>query len=89
MVARLSKALKTEESESISAENQIESNVDASENTSAGNDINECASNENSMDIDLADIVIIDEYDSTKNESKNESSSKKVKINRKNIIYLE
>lgn len=33
------------------------------------------------MDIDLADIVVIDEYDSTKNEGKHESSSKRVIIN--------
>lgn len=95
LVARLSKALKTEESESIVAvENQNESNADASGEayttsvdgvvtgggggaSNSSNDMHESASND-SIDIDMADIVVIDEYDSTKNDSKNESSSKRV-----------
>ena len=83
LVARLSKALKAEESESICAETQIDSNNDAPEAQLASNSSNEVhdyASNDSmdNMDIDLADIVVIDEYDSTKNESKHESSSKRV-----------
>lgn len=93
LVARLSKALKTEESESIvAAENQSESNADGGtgetlttsvDGVTAGggsnnsNDMHESASND-SIDIDMADIVVIDEYDSTKNDTKNESSSKRV-----------
>lgn len=93
MVARLSKALKTEESESIvAAENQSESNADggtgethttsgdivtARGGSSNSNDMHESASND-SIDIDMADIVVIDEYDSTKNDTKNESNSKRV-----------
>lgn len=93
LVARLSKALKTEENESIvAAENQSESNADGGSgeaHTTSGdgamvgggsnnsNDMHESASND-SIDIDMTDIVVIDEYDSTKNDSKNESSSKRV-----------
>lgn len=83
--------MKTEESESIvAAENQSESNADGGEvHTTSGdgvmtgsnnsNDMHESASND-SIDIDMTDIVVIDEYDSTKNDSKNESSSKRVCI---------
>lgn len=81
MVARLSKALKIEEKESINTETQYESNAEATGNPVVVNEIIECPSNDNSMDIDMADIVIIDEYDSTKNDSKNESSSKRVNNN--------
>lgn len=82
LVARLSKALKAEESESVCVENQNESNIDTTEvqlASNSSNELHELASND-SMDIDLADIVVIDEYDSTKNESKHESSSKRVNI---------
>lgn len=95
LVARLSKVLKTEENESlVAAENQNESNAaddDEAHTTSGGgdgtagagsnnsNDMHESASND-SIDIDMADIVVIDEYDSTKNDNKNESSSKRVCI---------
>ncbi|XP_031629279.1 cell division cycle and apoptosis regulator protein 1-like isoform X2 [Contarinia nasturtii] len=76
LVARLSKTLKSEETESISAENQNESNVVASATQIASSEINE---SNDSMDIDLADIVIIDEYvlDSTKIDSKHDSASKR------------
>lgn len=85
-MARLSKALKTEESESLAAaENQNESNAGDGEahatsgdGSNNGNDMHDSASND-SIDIDMADIVVIDEYDSTKNDSKNESSSKRVR----------
>lgn len=83
LVARLSKTLKTEESESVNAEdNQNEGNAETSETqavSNSSNEINECASND-SIDIDLADIVIIDEYDSTKTDSKHDSGSKRVSI---------
>lgn len=72
-MARLSKALKAEETEAE------EKKVDEPENNDSNADLHESASND-SMDIDLADIVVIDEYDSTKNE-KNESSSKRVCTN--------
>lgn len=74
LVARLSKALKAEETEAE------ERKVDEPENNDSNADLHESASNDDSMDIDLADIVVIDEYDSTKNE-KNESSSKRVCTN--------
>lgn len=74
LVARLSKALKVEETEAE------ERKVDEPENNDSNADLHESASNDDSMDIDLADIVVIDEYDSTKNE-KNESSSKRVCTN--------
>lgn len=89
LVARLSKVLKTEENESlVAAENQNESNAADGDETHAtsgdgvtsgcgSNDLHESASND-SIDIDMADIVVIDEYDSTKNDNKNESSSKRV-----------
>lgn len=80
LVTRLSKALKSEENDSILAENQNESNIDESEAQAGSNSSNgalECASND-SMDIDLADIVVIDEYDSTKAD-KTESRSKRVR----------
>lgn len=83
LVARLLKVLKTEEIESVCAENQNECNIEATEAQIASNSSNEvleCASNDTSMDIDLADIVIIDEYDSTKNDSKHDTSSKRVNI---------
>lgn len=81
LVARLSKALKTEENESI-AEQTIETIIEGSDpqtSTTNNNEINEFASNDSmDIDIDMSDIVIIDEYDSTKNESKHDSSSKRV-----------
>lgn len=80
LVTRLSKALKSEENDSILAENQNESNIDESEAQAGSNSSNgalDCASND-SMDIDLADIVVIDEYDSTKAD-KTESRSKRVR----------
>lgn len=84
LIARLSKALKSEENESISAEHLNESNAEATENkadSNNSNDINECASNDSmDIDLDLDNIVVIDEYDSTKNDSKHESSSKRVRI---------
>lgn len=83
LVARLIRCLKTEEIESVCAENQNVCNIDATEAqvaSNSSNEVQECASNDNSMDIDLADIVVIDEYDSTKNDSKHESSSKRVNI---------
>lgn len=94
LVARLSKALKTEESESIvAAEIQSESNtevhttsgdgVTASGGSNNSNDMHESASND-SIDIDMTDIVVIDEYDSTKNDTKNESSSKRVCVHMNN-----
>lgn len=86
LVARLSKALKAEENDAIAAENLNESNAETTESqadNNAGNDVNEYASND-SMDIDLADIVVIDEYDAindtARNDSKTESSSKRVNI---------
>lgn len=81
LVARLSKVLKTEESEPISVEIQNESNIDEPEaqtGSNSSNEINDCASND-SMDIDMADIVVIDEYDSTKAD-KSESRSKRVSL---------
>lgn len=87
LVARLSKVLKTEESESILAENQNESIADEPEPQATGsnssNEAHDCGSND-SMEIDLADIVVIDEYDSTKNDSKHESSSKRVSLSKFN-----
>lgn len=77
LAARLSKALKTEESESISAKSANADKADEPETIDA--DAHESGSND-SMDIDMADIVIIDEYDSTKNDTKNESSSKRVRF---------
>lgn len=99
LVARLSKALKTEESESlVAAENQSESNPDGGSGeaqtmtsgdgggSNNSNDImHESASND-SIDIDMADIVVIDEYDSTKNDAKNESSSKRVCLQMMNVF---
>lgn len=88
LVARLSKALKSEETDSILAENQNESNIDESEvqagGTNSSNEVLDCASND-SMEIDLADIVVIDEYDSTKAD-KSESRSKRVKS--QNILFF-
>lgn len=51
------------------------SNNSANQNTSKGS--NEDESNDG-MDIDMADIVVIDEYDSTKTDTKHDESSKKV-----------
>lgn len=78
-MARLSKALKTEESELACVESVVESKVEASETNDSNADIHDDASND-STDIDFANIVVIDEYDSTKNDSKNDSSSKRVRI---------
>lgn len=77
LVARLSKVLKTEESEAALIESANERKDDIGENNDSNADVHESASND-SMDIDLADIMVIDEYDSTKNDTKNESSSKRV-----------
>lgn len=104
LVARLSKALKAEENESIvAAENQSESNADGGSgeaHTTSGDavttgggsnnsiDMHESASNDNdSIDIDMTDIVVIDEYDSTKNDTKNESTSKRVCVRLKNFSH--
>lgn len=89
LVARLLKVLKTEEIESVCEENQNECNIDATEAqvvSNSSNEVLECASNDNSMDIDLADIVVIDEYDSTKNDSKHDSSSKRVHFIESDLI---
>lgn len=80
LVARLSKALKSEENDSISAEHLNESNTETTENKADSNDVNECGSNDSmDIDLDLDNIVVIDEYDSTKNDCKNDSSSKRVR----------
>lgn len=86
LVARLSKVLKTEESESISAESLIETNIDEPEVQAASNSSNEmqdCGSND-SMDIDMADIVVIDEYD-----SKAEKSEKSKRVRFRNMMAWE
>lgn len=72
LTARLTKALKTEETDAINESNADDSNHEKTSVYSA-----DCGSNDG-MDIDMSDIVIIDEYDSTKNESKQEELEKKV-----------
>lgn len=81
LVARLTKAIKAEEAEATSANQEnddIAGDADDQNANKANSDAQECLSNDG-MDIDLADIVVIDEYDSTKND-KPEESSKKVRI---------
>lgn len=76
-MARLTKALKAEETEAIAID---ASATDDSINQNISKDsseINDCDSNEG-MDIDMTDIVVIDEYDSTKVDNKQDESSKKV-----------
>lgn len=83
-MARLSKALKSEENESILAEHLNESIAEPAEakaDSNNSNDVNECGSNDSmDIDLDLDNIVVIDEYDSTKIDSKNDSSSKRVRM---------
>lgn len=76
LVARLSKALKTEENEAIANDASIE-NITENANQNLSKASNEDESNDG-MDIDMADIVVIDEYDSTKTDAKHDESSKKV-----------
>lgn len=84
LIARLSKALKTEENEAIAADNIIDAEMTSENQTDCNisNEVNECASND-SMDIDLAHIVVIDEYDSTKTDSKAESKRVNTHLNTK------
>lgn len=87
LIARLLKACKTVANldESATTELPTESKVDEEEmqgTSDKSNEMNECASNDDSLDIDLAHIVVIDEYDSTKNDSRDDSGSKRV-----NILY--
>lgn len=72
MVARLTKALKTEENNANDGEEYDENNEKPAEEVSGVND------GDGGGDIDMADIVVIDEYDSTKpdvRKVKNVSSS--------------
>lgn len=78
LVARLSKALKAEENEAIANDASTESTADDAGNQNISKGSNEDESNDG-MDIDMADIVVIDEYDSTKTDAKHDESSKKVK----------
>lgn len=70
--------MKTEENEAIANDASIESTTDNVANQSLSKASNEDESNDG-MDIDMADIVVIDEYDSTKTDAKHDESSKKVK----------
>lgn len=85
MVARLSKALKVEgtkanEEDAIAAavggeqSSTVNDTICGSGNTIAQD---ENATSNDGMDIDMADIVVIDEYDSTKVEDKTDNLSKK------------
>lgn len=59
------------------------SKVESSDN-SANQNVSKASIEDESndgMDIDMADIVVIDEYDSTKADAKHDESSKKVKKN--------
>lgn len=76
MVARLSKALKSEANEAT-ADPEEPATVD--QNASNGDTIeiaDEQGNSNDGMDIDMADIVVIDEYDSTKVDHKSDESRK-------------
>lgn len=75
LTARLTKALKIEETSAL-AECIAEDSNQADNSKGSAHSI-DCGSND-CMDIDMADIVIIDEYDSTKNETRQEELEKKV-----------
>lgn len=70
--------MKTEENEAIANDASAESIADDVPNQNMSKGSNEDEFNDG-MDIDMADIVVIDEYDSTKTDSKHDESSKKVK----------
>lgn len=72
LTARLTKALKTEEADAINECNADDSNQAKTSDYSADYGSND------GMEIDLADILILDEYDSTKDETKQEEREKKV-----------
>lgn len=73
----MTKALKAEENEAIANDALTESITDDAANQNMNKESHEDESNDG-MDIDMADIVVIDEYDSTKADVKNDESSKKV-----------
>lgn len=80
LVARLSKALRSEENEVIAIDASTEFITDDAANQNMSKGSNDDESND-CMDIDMADIFVIDEYDSTKTDVKHDESSKKVKKN--------
>lgn len=87
MLARLGKAIKAEENEA-NKDAAATDNIDdesSNQNLSKGtNDAPECDSNDG-LDIDMTDIVVIDEYDSTKNDGKHDGSSRKVILSKQTI----
>lgn len=79
LVARLTKALKVEESKANEAETAENASAGPESTVieSASDALDENANSNDGMDIDMTDIVVIDEYDSTKVESKSDEASKK------------
>lgn len=79
MIARLTKALKVEENKANEDETAISASAEpesaVKENTAEALDEN--VNSNDGMDIDMADIVVIDEYDSTKADVKSDDVSKK------------
>lgn len=79
LVARLTKTLKVEESKAnedeAAASSGFEQNL--AENESTANVLDDNANSNDGLDIDMADIVVIDEYDSTKVDTKSDDTLKK------------
>lgn len=77
MVARLAKALKVEENTSNEDGTVAVTEPESAVTESVADTHNENLNSSDGMDIDMADIVVIDEYDSTKADAKSEDASKK------------
>lgn len=79
MVARLSKALKVEENKAHEDEQAASAAAEPelAVNESASDALDDNVNSNDGMDIDMADIVVIDEYDSTKADAKSDEASKK------------
>lgn len=77
MVARLTKALKVEENKSNEDDTPAVAEPESAVTEGVADALDENPNSNDGMDIDMADIVVIDEYDSTKAEAKSEDASKK------------
>lgn len=77
LVARLSKALKVEENKSNEDDTAAAAEPESALTEGAADVLDENLNSNDGMDIDMADIVVIDEYDSTKTDAKLEDASKK------------